>query len=49
MINLLWRRAFGGQQGAPIERKKVVKERMVGIATEPKNSEARYTNVRDLK
>lgn len=34
---------------APIERVKVVKERMVGIPTEPNDSSERYKNVRDLK
>lgn len=34
---------------APIERIKVVKERMVGIPTKPKDSKDAYKNVRDLK
>lgn len=34
---------------APIERVKVVNERMVGIPTEPKDSSDAYKNVRDLE
>jgi hypothetical protein len=36
-------------QIAPIERIKVVKERMAGIPTKPEDSSERYKNMRDLK
>ncbi|HJU78515.1 MAG TPA: hypothetical protein VJ599_02990 [Nitrososphaeraceae archaeon] len=35
--------------GSPVDRLRVVKERMIGIPSEPTNSSERYKNMRDLK
>ncbi|MGH9973383.1 MAG: hypothetical protein ACRD93_05755 [Nitrososphaeraceae archaeon] len=37
------------QNGSPIDRVRLVRERMVGIPTEPADSSKRYKNIRDLK
>jgi hypothetical protein len=37
------------QTGSPIDRVRLVKERMVGISTEPADSSKPYKNIRDLK
>jgi hypothetical protein len=37
------------QTGSPINKIRFVKERMVGVPTEPADSSERYKNIRDLK
>jgi hypothetical protein len=37
------------QTGSPINKIRFVKERMVGVPTEPVDSSKRYKNIRDLK
>jgi hypothetical protein len=37
------------QSGSPIDKLRIVKERMTGIPSEPSNSSERYKNMRDLK
>jgi hypothetical protein len=37
------------QTGSPINKIRFVKERMVGVPTEPVDSSERYKNIRDLK
>jgi hypothetical protein len=37
------------QTGSPVNRVRLVKERMVGVATEPEDSSKQYKNIRDLK
>jgi hypothetical protein len=37
------------QTGSPVNRVRLVKERMVGVPTEPVDSSERYKNIRDLK
>jgi hypothetical protein len=37
------------QNGSPIDRVRLVKERMVGVPTEPADSSKPYKNIRDLK
>jgi hypothetical protein len=35
--------------GSPVDRLRIVKDRMIGIPSEPANSSDRYRNIRDLK
>jgi len=37
------------QSGSPVDKLRIVKERMTGIPSEPTNSSERYKNMRDLK
>ncbi len=37
------------QNGSPIDKVRLVKERMVGVPTEPADSSKPYKNIRDLK
>jgi hypothetical protein len=37
------------QNGSPIDRVRLVKERMVGVSTEPADTSKPYKNIRDLK
>jgi hypothetical protein len=37
------------QTGSPVNRVRLVKERMVGVPTEPEDSSKQYKNIRDLK
>jgi hypothetical protein len=37
------------QNGSPIDRVRLVRERMVGIPTEPADSSKRYKNIRDVE
>ncbi len=37
------------QNGSPIDRVRLVKERMVGVPTEPADPSKPYKNIRDLK
>ena len=37
------------QTGSPINRIRLVNERMAGVPTEPEDSSERYRNIRDLK
>src|SRR5919108_912962 len=39
----------GFQSGSPVDKLRIVKERVTGIPSEPANSSERYKNMRDLK